>query len=428
MRRTFSALALVGSICVAAAVDPTGITLREAHEAALKNHPQISVADLRVLAARQVVREANAAYYPNLSGNVVAVGTADDNTRLSALGGLNNPSIFQRNAEGIVLSQIITDFGRTMNMVRGARFRAEAEANNAQATREQILLAVDGAYFAALEAQAVAKVAEQTVVTRQTFLDQVNALATNQLRSALDVSFARVNLEEAKLLRSKSNSDLQAAFTKLSNLMGQRDASAYQLAEEPLPPLLPTNAAPYVELALSTRPDLLRSRNEREAARKFAKAEKAARYPTISAVASAGVSPIHDSALDDAYAAAGITLNIPIFAGGLYSARQQEAALRAQAAEAAVTDEENNVIRDVRVAFLSAQNAYDRLQITRQLVEHASRLFDLAQARFQNESSSIVELDQAQLNKISAEIGYANTRYEYLLQRSALNYQTGTLH
>jgi len=81
----------------------------------------------------------------------------------------------------------------------------------------------------------------------------------------------------------------------------------------------------------------------------------------------------------------------------------------------------------VRIAWLNSQNAFDRLRITAQLVKNASRSFDLAQARYQNGASSIVELNQAQLNKISAEIAYANTKYEYLLRRSALNFETGIL-
>jgi len=410
------------------AQQPPALTLQQAHEAALKNHPRISVADLRALAARQVTREAWAAYFPNISGNVIAVGTKDENTRLAAIGGLNNPSIFERNAEGITISQLITDFGRTSNLAGTAKYRARAEEDNAQATREQILLEVDAAYFAALQAQSVARVAEQTVATRQSFLDQVTALATNKMRSELDVSFAQVNLEEGKLILSRATNDQQAAFTQLSTLMGMRQPESYRLAEEPMPSELSTNVAGLVEEALRSRPDVLRMRNEREAAFKFARAEKALNYPTISASAAAGVVPIRDSALPANYAAAGVGLSLPIFAGGLYTARQKEAALRAQASEQALLDEENNVIRDVRIAWLNAQNAFERLRITRQLLQNASRSFDLAQARYDNGVSSIVELNQAQLNKISAEISDADTKYEYLLRRSALSFQTGTLH
>jgi len=401
------------------------LTLQEAHEAALKNHPRISVADLRALAAKQVTRQVRSAFFPTLSANGVAVGTADDNTRLAAIGGLNNPSIFERNAEGLTLSQLITDFGRTANLARSARLHAEAEESNAQATRAQILLQVDGAFYSALQAQSVARVAEQTVTTRQLFLDQVTALAKNKLRSDLDVSFAKVNLEEGKLLLSKARNDLQAAFALLSILMGLRTPSDYALVEEPMPAEVSTNVVDFVGQALQYRPDLIRLRRERDAALRLARAERASHFPTVSAVGSAGTVPIHEPQLPDNYAAAGVALTLPLFAGGYYSARQKEAELRARAAEENLRDEENNVIRDVHIASLNVQNSFERLRITSQLLENAALAFDLAEARYQNGVSSIVELNQAQLNKISAEITHANTKYEYLLQRAVLKYQTG---
>jgi outer membrane protein len=415
-------------VAIAGAEDSPHLTLQEAHEAALHSHPAISVADLKALAARQVTRQFQSAFFPTLSANAVAVGTANDNTRLSAIGALNNPTIYDRNAEGLILSQLITDFGRTANLTGSAKLRAQAEANNAQATREQILLAVDGAFFSALQAQSVTRVAEQTVAARQLFLDQVSALATNKIRSALDVSIARVNVEDGKLLLSKALNDVQAAFAQLANLMGLREQKTYQLVEQPLPPELSTNISEFVQLALRSRPDLLSLRNSQEAAIKFSRAERAVRYPTLSAVGSAGLVPIGDSALGDNYAAGGLVLTLPLYAGGLYSARQQEAELRSQAAAESLRDLENNVVRDVRIAWLNAQNALDRLRITAQLLENTKQSYELAQARFDNGISSIVEFNLAQLNLLSAQIAYADTQYEYLVRRSALDYQTGSLH
>ena len=427
--QNFAGAVLFGFVlAVANAEDSPRLTLQEAHETALRYHPQISVADLKALAARQVTRQFRAGFFPNLSGNVMSVGTANDNTRLAAIGGLNNPSIFDRNAEGLVLSQLITDFGRTANLTGSAKLRAQAEANSAQATRQQILLAVDGAFFGAQQAQSVTRVAEETVAERQVFLEQVSALASNKLRSDLDVSFAKVNVDDAKLLLIKAQNDLQAAFAQLVNLMGQREQKTYRLVEQPLPPELSTNVWQFVQQALQARPDLLSLRNSRESSLKFARAERAMRYPNLSAIGSAGVVPIGDSELPKNYAAAGLSLSMPFYAGGLYSARQQEAELRARAEEESLRDLENNVIRDVRIAWLNAQNAFDRLRITAQLLDNAKQSFDLAQARYSNGISSIVEFNQAQLNLLSAQIAYADTQYEYLLRRSALDYQTGSLH
>ena len=121
MALLFWALLLGASILTGRAKDFPSITLQQAHESALRYHPEISVADLRVLVARQTTRQVQAGFWPNLSANVMSVGAANDNTRLAAIGGLNNPLIFDRNAEGLILSQLITDFGRTPNLASSAK-------------------------------------------------------------------------------------------------------------------------------------------------------------------------------------------------------------------------------------------------------------------------------------------------------------------
>ncbi len=360
------------------------LTLEEAHETALRNHPLISVADLKTLASQQVLKEVRSGFFPNLSANAVAVGTTENNTRLSAIGALNNPAIFDREAQGLVISQLITDFGRTANLTGSAKLRAQAAANSAQATREQILLAVDGAFYSAQQAQAVTQVARQTVTARQVFLEQVTALVSKGVKSDLDLSFAKVNLEDARLLLSKAQNDLDAAFAQLSNLLGLRESRAYHLVEEPMPPEVATNVADFVEQALSYRPDLLSLRNQREAALKQARAERDARFPTVAAVGSAGLAPIRDSALPDNYAAAGVIVSLPLFAGGYYTARQREAELQARAAAESLRDLENNVIRNVRITWLNAQNAFDRYRITGQLLENARQSYTLADARYKS--------------------------------------------
>ena len=135
------------------------------------------------------------------------------------------------------------------------------------------------------------------MATRQVFLDQVTALATNKLRSDLDVSFAKVNVDDAQLLLSKAQNDVQAEFARLANLMGLREPTTYRLVEEPPPPTLSTNVPELVEQALQARPELLACATRERLASKSARAEKALRYPTVSAIGSAGVIPVGDPEL-----------------------------------------------------------------------------------------------------------------------------------
>jgi outer membrane protein len=88
---------------------------------------------------------------------------------------------------------------------------------------------------------------------------------------------------------------------------------------------------------------------------------------------------------------------------------------------------ENRVARDVRIAWLDAQTAFQRLDLTNQLLAQASDALDLAQQRYNLGLSSIVELTQAQLNQTSAQIEQAAVRYEYQARNAALRFQIGSL-
>jgi outer membrane protein len=144
-------------------------------------------------------------------------------------------------------------------------------------------------------------------------------------------------------------------------------------------------------------------------------------------VGAAGVTPYRQAGLDSRYSAAGVNLNVPLLNGSLFSARSSEANLRALAEEQRLRDLENRVAHDVRVALLEAQTAFQRLDVTNQILDQASQALDLAQARYGLGLSSIVELTQAQLNKTRAEIEQASARYDYQALVTALRYQIGTL-
>ena len=403
------------------------LTLSAARALALKNHPQIAAADYRALAAGEVVKQARSAWFPaaNLYGTLA--GADSENTRILA-GGLNNPSVFDRAAEGIGINQLVTDFGRTANLTASSRFRAAAENENAVATREEILQRVETDYFGVLEAQAVLNVAHETTASRQLLLDQVSILASNKLKSTLDVSFAEVALEEGRLLEQQASNNLAGSLASLSAGMGFHELRLYALMEEPLPAPNDTNDIWYwIERGLRDRPELLSLRNERESATRLARAQRDARLPTIAVTGAAGNSEVHNSRLPDNYAAAGIQFSIPLFSGGLFLARQHEAELRADSSAEMLRAAEDNVIRDVRIAWLNLNTAQQRLRTTEQLLRHASQAFDLAQARYQAGSASIIELSQAQLALTSAKIAQANARYDTLIQKASLKYEAGAI-
>ena len=153
------------------------------------------MAVLLALAQHQVVRETRAAELPTANASITAV-EAEDGSRISA-GSLTASRLLEHAGAGGSFTQLITDFGKTRNLVASSKLQEKAQNASALATTEDIVLATDQAFYNALQAQALLKVAEQKVNTRQTTQSQVNELTTNKLKSTLDLSFADVNLSQA---------------------------------------------------------------------------------------------------------------------------------------------------------------------------------------------------------------------------------------
>jgi len=412
----------------AQAQEPLRLTLAQAQATALKNNPQLSEALLNAAASLQAPVQYRAAYLPTLSGNATGV-VSDRGSRLAA-GGLNNPVVYDRLAAGLNLTQLVTDFGRTGNLVDMAKLKADAQNQVTEQTRADILLLTGQAYFALLREQAVLRVARETVAARKLFADQVSALAQSNLKSQLDVSFANVNLADANLLLIQAENAVKAGEAQLASVLGLPGDTSFALAGEPMPAPLPADLNALVREALDNRPELKGVKLEQQASEKFVRAEHALHYPNITVLGSAGVVPwvpTGQTQIQDTYGAVGINLNVPIFNGGLFKSRETEARLRAQAARERVSDLETRVARDGRVAGLSEKTACDKVPVSEQLLAQAQTALELAQSRYSLGLSSMVELSQAQLNLTSAQIGAESAKYECQAQRINVDFQVGAL-
>lgn len=403
------------------------LTLADAEKIAIQNHPQIQAAVEVANVAQEQVKQARSAYYPMVNGSLTGA-EAENNSRIAA-GALNNSIIYDRYANGVAVSQLITDFGRTHELVKSSNLHAQAQQENVVTTRADVLLNVDGAYYGVLKSQTLLRVAQQTVSERQLVVDQVNAQYKSKLKSGLDLSFAQVDLAQAQLLLIQAQNDLQAAFADLSAALGYSDQRTFQLAEEPLPGQPPpSDWSQLLQEAMRDRPELISQRLDLSSAQTYATAERDLWFPTISAAGAAGLTPFRqDNLLAPRYAAAGFNVNIPIFNGHLFGALRGEAEAESRAQQQYLRDLQNRITRDLRTAWLNAQSSYQRLSVTQQLLEQAQKALDLATSRYKLGLSSIVELSQAQLNETQAEIAQASAKYDYQTQIAALNYQLGAL-
>jgi outer membrane protein len=406
----------------------TPLTLAEAEALAIKLHPQIATAQHVAEAAEQGTVEARAAYYPVVNAEITA-SQGLDLSRMGA-GTLSTSLLFNRFGQGLQLNQLVSDFGRTKNLVANAKFQALAAGQTTRATVFDVVLRVDQAYYAALQAESFVRVAEETVKARQTLVDQVNALAQAQLRSQVDVSFAQVNLSEARLLLIRAQDTVKRAYADLTRALGQDKPVAYRLVDSPVTQPPPPDPQPLVTEAVQNRPELSELRLRVQAAQSFETAEKDLSHPNVNLIAVGGALPYINQdprIAPHGYEGVAINLEIPIFNGHLFSARRRSAHYQTLAEDQRLRNLQQQVERDVRAALITAETAYQRIPVTEELLKQAGLSLDLAQGRYNLGLASIVEVSQAQLNLTQAQIENVSAKYDYEIAYAGLQFTIGAL-
>jgi outer membrane protein len=402
------------------------LTLSDAETMAIKNNPRVSVARLLAMAQHQVMRETRSAELPTANAAITAV-QAEDASRISA-GSLTASRLFTHAGAGGGFTQLITDFGKTGNLVASSKLQEKAQNANALATTEDIVVATDQAFFDALQAQALLKVATQNTSTRQTTQSQISSYTQNKLKSTLDLSFADVNLSQAKLLELNARSSADSTMAALDAVLGLDRQVTYDLVEDTSPLTAPpADADSLIQLALQRRPDLQALNLNQQAAVKFSHAQRDQKLPSITAAGTVGSVPIRppEYYVQNWWGGIGVNMNIPIFNGFLYSAQAKEASFRAQADSEQARELKDRIVRDVRTSWLAANTAYQSVAVGEELLKQANLALSLAQTRYKLGLSSIVELSQAQYQQTDAAIGYTNAQYQYRLALATIAYQTG---
>jgi outer membrane protein len=407
------------------------ISRTDAERLALKNNPRITASHLLALAAGQVTRETRSGELPQVSAAMTAE-KAEDASRIGS-GALTDSRLYTHAGTGGSLSQLITDFGHTRDLVATNRLQHKALDQTALATEQDVLLATDQAFYRLLNAQSLLNVAKATVTARSDVQNLISALTKNELKSDLDLNIASADLSQAQLMELDADNEVASASAALAAVLAAPEDTLYHAAEDsgevPAPPPSPDHSSAINASAQAQRPDLQALRFNAAADQKFAAAQQRQHLPTISALAIGGITPVAPDGVfvPNWYAAAGVNLTLPLFTGFRIDAQTQEARLRQRAAEKQAQDLSDTIARDVRIAILNAQTAFQRIAVADQFRQQTAQALALAQTRYKLGLSSIVELSQAQLQSTQAAVAAVNARYDYLLSLRLLDYARGQL-
>ncbi len=398
----------------------------------MQTHPNVKISFFDVAAAEQMVNIAKSNYYPQV-GLTGARVFAAPGTRIASTGGLTDPTIIDRGSVGVGAGQLITDFGRTDSLVEASKEALREQEARGAATRQAILLAVTQAYFEALRAQALVDVANRTLAQRETLLEQITALEQAQLRSNLDVSIAKQDVDDARQLVLEANNRQQDAYATLNEALGYQDNRTFKLADISSIPPMSEKLETALGTATSQNPEITALAAASDAARANVKSAERSFYPTVSLLGNIGKTPIDDAGpksptkLPPNYETLGVVFSIPLFTGGNLESQVRAARDRASAADLLLQERKNQIARDVHIAFDRLDGAYSNIEVSQRLIDNANDVVRLTQARYEIGSSSVVDLSTAQLRQTQAEISHTDAIYQYLIRRAALDYVIGTI-
>jgi outer membrane protein len=436
------AFVLLASAHAGAQDTPRTLTMEQALQAALRQHPSLQRESALIGAAASRARQARAGMLPS----VALQGTATDGPLgAPAFGALGNPANFgapplsvqgmagdpvkRQFGGGLNITQTVLDFGRTQHLVAARRGLLHAAEEDAETQKAAVLVSVQEAYLNVLRAQQLAAIQQENLRQRETTVAQAQLFVEGQLKAGVDLQTARANASEARIGLIAAQNEVRYAFAALNNAMGATAMTEYRLAPTDsaaaATAVRPDTLEEATRRALAQRPEVASASLQRQAAEQTVRGVKSELMPRLDAIASLGaVNPsgvIHNS---KDYAV-GLALSIPLYTGGLVEGRVEEERRKRDALLAQERETAETVRLQTARAWLDVQTRVSQESAAREQVTAAAASLELATERYRLQLSTLVELTDAEAAAIRARAFLANAQFDLQQARALLDWATG---
>lgn len=426
MNRRLLALALATALTPLAA---QGADLLQVYDMARQGDPQLSAAEADHRYTREGAVQARAVLLPQINGNASLSRSRVEYDGIS--GSATNTSRNYQLSGG----QVLFDGARFANL-RAQREIARAADFELESANDTLIVRTAQAYFnvlVAIESYAAAQANEAAARKQFDFADKRLEVG---LAPITDVHEARAQFDQARADTILSRNALADAQRGLVELTGQPISDLQGLPDD-FRPQLPANRADVetlVAAATSTNPALQASQLQLNAAEAGISAARAGHLPTLSlsaglgkgaswgdSVGGAGRSP------DTTTNSLGLTLSVPIFAGGAVQSGVRQAIAQRDIALDGLEQQRRALDRNTRNAWQSVMAGISEVEARRSAVISAQAAYDASQVGLEVGTRTVLDLVQNQRTLFSAQMALAQSRYNFLLNRLALAQSVGDL-
>ena len=423
----------------AIALPSYGQDLMDAYRDARANDPVLSQADATRLATGEGVDQARALLLPQISAGMTlsqtsaGSGTFQDPNNPGGVISADRFGHTRTRSTSAQLSQTVLDFSKYANL-KAAHSTAETQDEIYQAAALALYTRVATAYFGVLtseDALVFAKANEDAF--RQQF-EQSDQRFKVGLSAITDVYQAKAYYEAAKSQTIAAQNTLNDAREALTQITGKPAGDLKKLRDDlPMQPPVPADQDSWVKQALQTNPNLLAQKSNVETAEHNISAARAGHLPTISANVSYGKSASWyqnggNAGRDNSPSTTiGLTLNVPIFSGGMTQSRVRQSIYQRDAATDAMESERRQVVRDTLNYYRSVIAGIAQVESAKASVESGQKALEATRAGFDVGTQTMTNVLLAIQTLTSSESNYSQARHQFILNKLLLKQTAGTV-
>src|SRR5262245_56618697 len=402
------------------ALSPTGklLTIEDAVRIGLENHPRIRSANERVSSQQAILGQQMSAYYPNINM------TNQYRTALASSNGGNDHAAdaFTSLAN---INYILYNFGKREGNVQAARETVEATKQDYVTTNQDLVLAVKQAYYVYLAAQALVKVRQDTVKSRDLLVRQAQGFYDVGTRAKIDVARAQANLYTAQADLIVAENAVKIAWVTFRNAKGSPRLPEQPVAEDSPEVEFSMNLAGARNVAFDARTELKSFDAQRRASDQLIATARRSHLPDLILDASYGFRHVSDQAGLDTFPlqktwTVQLSFIIPIFDGFRTTNRVEETLHNYYNIKAKEEDRRQQIALEVEQSYLRVVETQERIRATESAARAAKENLDLAQGRYQVGVGSIIEVTDAETLYTDAQTTYIRTIYEYKIADAQL--------
>lgn len=391
------------------------ITLGQALEIAFKNSPEIQAALSSVESSRGSVDEARAQFNPTFNASLSATLQGPVTQTVTSSGSTVDLVSSPDNVASLTFTLPLDISHQLKYSSDIAKYQFQTEYLSMVSVSEQLIVDVKSAYYDLLRACGQMAVNQASVDDAKQSLDIVSDKFKEGTVAKYDVTSAEVNLDNLNQQLIASQNDVRVAQSSLNAVLGVDVNNPTQVAAIDVPVDTDSvNIPECVNQAYAKRPEIKSAQIQVTLSQTNVSLQKTGLLPSIkiSGGPTYDFNPSGYSTNKSAWSA-GLTLNIPVFDGGITKAKVRQAKAGVQSSLASLNQQKIAVAKEVRKAALDLQNAALRTKTTAHAVKLAEDALEIANDRYSSGVAVWVEVTNAQSDLAQARYNYVNAQFDY---------------